>query len=158
MSRLWLEVPHSTLNVRVRSPFGFLWIWNQRARHEGDEMARCFGEGHRAYEEGDGARAKELSNQGKRHKAEMERLNKEASDWVFYRKHGRILWNLCLYLSLRTALHSENNTDSAPDEVDLHGLYVAEAIERTENAIQQAHSAGRDHLNIIVGKVGSVAW
>jgi len=93
-------------------------------------MAHCFDESHRAYEKGDHARAKELSNEGKRHEAEMKRLDKEASDWIFY----------------------QNNTDSAPDEVDLHGLHVAEAIERTEKAIQQAQSAGKDHLDIIVGK------
>lgn len=53
-------------------------------------------------------------------------------------------------------VHLENNLDSAPDELDLHGLHVAEAIERTEKAIQLAQSAGKDHLNIIVGKVRSV--
>ena len=37
--------------------------------------------------------------------------------------------------------------------MDLHGLFVAEAIEKTEKAIQRAQSAGKDHLNIIVGKV-----
>ncbi len=42
--------------------------------------------------------------------------------------------------------------DSAPDEVDLHGLYVHEAVERTEEAIQRAQVAGKDHLNVIVGK------
>ena len=46
-------------------------------------MARCFQESHEAYAGGDGARAKELSNEGKRHQAEMERLNKEASEWIF---------------------------------------------------------------------------
>ena len=54
-----------------------------RANEEGDAMARCFQESHEAYAGGDGARAKELSNEGKRHQAEMERLNKEASEWIF---------------------------------------------------------------------------
>ena len=49
-------------------------------------MVHCFDESHRAHEEGNEARAKELSNKGKRHKSEMERLDKEASDWIFYRK------------------------------------------------------------------------
>lgn len=49
-------------------------------------MAHCFDQSHQAYENGDGARAKQLSEEGKRHKAEMERLNKEASDWIYYRK------------------------------------------------------------------------
>jgi len=93
-------------------------------------MAHFLEESHRIYEEGDHAGAKELSDEGKRHKAEMERLNKEAEEWIFY----------------------HNNTDSAPDEVDLHGLYVHEAVEQTEEAIQRAQLAGKDHLNVIVGK------
>ncbi|KAF8325154.1 uncharacterized protein EI90DRAFT_3073118 [Cantharellus anzutake] len=101
-----------------------------RARAEGDKMAHCFDQSHRAYEEGDHVRAKELSNEGESHKTQMVRLNKEAEDWIFY----------------------QNNTDSAPDEIDLHGLYVHEAVERTEQAIQRARTEGKDHLNIIVGK------
>ena len=54
-----------------------------RANEEGDAMAKCFEESHQAYSQGDGALAKELSNKGKQHQAEMERLNKEASEWIF---------------------------------------------------------------------------
>lgn len=54
-----------------------------RANEAGDAMARAFDESHKAYAGGDGARAKQLSEEGKRHKAEMERLNKEASEWIF---------------------------------------------------------------------------
>ena len=46
-------------------------------------MARCFAESKQAYTSGDGGKAKELSNQGKHHQSEMERYNKEASDWIF---------------------------------------------------------------------------
>lgn len=46
-------------------------------------MARAFEESHAAYERRDGAGAKELSNQGKAHQREMERLNAEASVWIF---------------------------------------------------------------------------
>jgi hypothetical protein len=46
-------------------------------------MARAFEESHAAYARGDGAAAKELSNQGKTHQREMERLNAEASAWIF---------------------------------------------------------------------------
>ena len=46
-------------------------------------MARSFDEAHRAYAGGDGARAKELSNAGKAAQREMERLNEEASAWIF---------------------------------------------------------------------------
>jgi hypothetical protein len=46
-------------------------------------MARAFEESHAAYARKDGAAAKELSNEGKAHQKEMERLNAEASEWIF---------------------------------------------------------------------------
>ncbi|KEP52459.1 Smr domain protein C11H11 [Rhizoctonia solani 123E] len=101
-----------------------------RAREEGDAMARAFDASQEAYQTGDGAKAKQLSNEGKRHKAEMERLNKEASNWIF----------------------QQVNLDSAPDELDLHGLYVKEAIEKTEAAVQAAQNRGDQQIRIIVGK------
>jgi len=93
-------------------------------------MARFFDESHQAYARGDGAAAKDLSNKGKAHKAEMEKLNGQASDWIF----------------------RENNKDSPPDTIDLHGLYVKEAIDHTERALQQAQQRGDQHLRVIVGK------
>lgn len=46
-------------------------------------MAQSFERSHQAYASGDRAGAKELSNEGKRHQQEMERLNREASEWIF---------------------------------------------------------------------------
>lgn len=37
------------------------------ANAEGDKMAKCFAESHEAYSRGDGAGAKQLSNEGKEH-------------------------------------------------------------------------------------------
>ena len=51
-------------------------------------MARCFQESHEAYSRGDGAKAKELSNQGKEHQRQMEALNKKASDWIYVGAFG----------------------------------------------------------------------
>ncbi|KAK0212950.1 cytoplasmic protein [Desarmillaria ectypa] len=101
-----------------------------RANKEGDEMAKCFSESHEAYSRGDGAAAKELSNQGKKHQQKMEELNKEASDWIFI----------------------ENNRDSEPGEIDLHGLYVKEAIARTDIALEEAKRRGNSEMRLIVGK------
>jgi predicted regulator of Ras-like GTPase activity (Roadblock/LC7/MglB family) len=74
------------------------------ANVEGDQMAKCFAESHEAYERGDGAGAKQLSNEGKEHQVsafrisqkiintahapqrKMIALNKEASDWIFIGK------------------------------------------------------------------------
>jgi hypothetical protein len=47
-------------------------------------MGRAFEESKRAYESGDGARAKQLSEEGKRYKASMEELNQQASDWIYH--------------------------------------------------------------------------
>lgn len=47
---------------------------------------------------------------------------------------------------------TENNKDSPPGTIDLHGLYVKEAIERTEAAINQAQGKGQDEMRVIVGK------
>lgn len=55
-------------------------------------MARCFDESQEGYKRGDGARAKELSNQGKEHKAKMERLNKEASDWIYVSEYPQSIF------------------------------------------------------------------
>ncbi|THH00153.1 hypothetical protein EW026_g2341 [Hermanssonia centrifuga] len=101
-----------------------------RANEEGDAMSKSFEESHQAYARGDGALAKELSNKGKAHKAEMEKLHREASEWIF----------------------TQNNTDSKPGEVDLHGLYVKEAVSFTERSIQEAQRRGDTELHLIVGK------
>jgi hypothetical protein len=54
-----------------------------RANQAGDAMGRCFSESKEAYQSGDGARAKELSNEGKKHQAEMESFNHQASEWIY---------------------------------------------------------------------------
>ncbi|KAH9894986.1 hypothetical protein C8Q73DRAFT_745366 [Cubamyces lactineus] len=97
-----------------------------RANAAGDQMARSFDEAHKAYDQGDGARAKELSNAGKAAQREMERLNEEAAEWIF---RGR-----------------------QPGEVDLHGLYVKEAIRYTDQSIQEARARGDSKIRFIVGK------
>ncbi|EDR11811.1 uncharacterized protein LACBIDRAFT_231873, partial [Laccaria bicolor S238N-H82] len=99
-----------------------------RANEEGNSMARAFEESHQAYSRGDGALAKQLSNQGKDHQRRMEQLNKEASDWIFAGQNRK------------------------PGEVDLHGLYVKEAVARTDQALQSAKARGDTQLNLIVGK------
>jgi len=41
--------------------------------------------------------------------------------------------------------------DSKPGEVDLHGLFVKEAIEHTDEAIQAAQRRGDSEVHLIVG-------
>lgn len=46
----------------------------------------------------------------------------------------------------------ENNKQSPVGTIDLHGLYVKEAIERTEAAIAEGQRSGQGELRVIVGK------
>lgn len=46
----------------------------------------------------------------------------------------------------------ENNRDSPVGTIDLHGLYVKEAIERTEAAIADGQRSGMEEMRVIVGK------
>jgi len=102
----------------------------QEARSEGDAMARCFDQAHSAYASGDGARASQLSKEGHEHKARMEDLNKQASEWIF----------------------KANNADENEDTIDLHGLTVHEAIDRTEAFVQDARRRNRTQIRVITGK------
>ena len=78
-------------------------------------MSRCFDESHRAYEAGDGARAKELSNEGHAHQREMNNLNAQASDWIFQGGHPamRRMMKNDIDLSFATVA---NNSASRPHE------------------------------------------
>ncbi|POW08982.1 hypothetical protein PSTT_07151 [Puccinia striiformis] len=108
----------------------FVGLRNQ-AISEGNLMKQKFDEAHRAYEQKDGGRAKNLSNEGKAHQERRNQLNKQAAEWIF----------------------KENNRHSPSDTIDLHGLYVQESLTYAETFINQAErNKGPDQLRIIVGK------
>ncbi|KAL2137357.1 hypothetical protein VTI74DRAFT_3297 [Chaetomium olivicolor] len=102
------------------------------ARAEGDRKKDCFDRAHEAYERGDGAAAKELSEEGKRHQRKQAEYNKQASEFIF----------------------RENNAPGriAEDTIDLHGQFVEEAEDILEERIRYARSTGQTHLHVIVGK------
>ncbi|CAJ2506288.1 Uu.00g004180.m01.CDS01 [Anthostomella pinea] len=103
-----------------------------QARAEASKRNSCFDRAHQAYERGDGAEAKQLSNEGKAHAAKMDEYNKQASDYVF----------------------RENNATGrvADDTIDLHGQFVEEAENILEQRIRYAQQQGQTHLHVIVGK------
>jgi DNA-nicking Smr family endonuclease len=86
----------------------------------------------RAYEDGDGARAKALSNEGKAHDAKMREYNRQASEYIF----------------------RENNAPGRvePDSIDLHGQFVEEAERILEQRIRADQARGQTHLHVIVGR------
>ncbi|KAL1994705.1 hypothetical protein VTN49DRAFT_2175 [Thermomyces lanuginosus] len=102
------------------------------ARQEAQKRNECFDRSRRAYESGDGAAAKELSEQGKEHARLMDMYNKQASEFIF----------------------RENNAPGRvdPDTIDLHGQFVEEAEEILEQRIRAARQRGDTHLHVIVGK------
>jgi DNA-nicking Smr family endonuclease len=102
------------------------------ARQEAAKRGSCFDKAHQAYESGDGARAHQLSEEGKQHAAKMEQYNRQARDYIF----------------------RANNTNGRVDgdTIDLHGLFVEEAEDVLEERIKAARSRGETHLHVIVGK------
>lgn len=102
------------------------------ARQEAAKRSSCFDRAHQAYESGDGARAHQLSEEGKQHAAKMEQYNRQARDYIF----------------------RENNSEGrvAGDTIDLHGLFVEEAEDVLEERIKAAKQRGETHLHVIVGK------
>ncbi|KAK1756119.1 smr domain-protein [Echria macrotheca] len=102
------------------------------ARKEGDKMGSCFQRSREAYASGDGAEAKRLSDEGKKHQRQQAAYNKQASEFIF----------------------RENNAPGrvADDTIDLHGQYVEEAEDILEARIRDARARGQTHLHVIVGK------
>ncbi|BCR86440.1 Smr domain-containing protein [Aspergillus chevalieri] len=102
------------------------------ARQEASKRGSCFQRSQEAYSSGDGAAAKELSEQGKAHGRKMEEYNKQASEFIF----------------------RENNANGrvAADTIDLHGQFVEEAEDILEERIKYAKQHGQNHLHVIVGK------
>lgn len=87
---------------------------------------------HEAYERGDGAEAKQLSNESKSHAAKMVQYNKQASEYIF---------------------RANNSTEKVSDnEIDLHGQFVEEAKEILQARIRDAQARNQTYLRVIVGK------
>ncbi|KAJ5682482.1 hypothetical protein N7462_005647 [Penicillium macrosclerotiorum] len=102
------------------------------ARQEAAKRGQLFERSKEAYASGDGAGAKQLSEEGKAHGRKMEEYNKQASEFIF----------------------RENNANGrvAADTIDLHGQFVEEAEEILEERIKYAKAHGQNHLHVIVGK------
>ncbi|KAI9498275.1 hypothetical protein BDB00DRAFT_755032 [Zychaea mexicana] len=100
------------------------------AHQEAAKRNNCYEQSQEAYRNGDGAQAKQLSNQGHYHDDLMKRYNQQAADLVF----------------------EEKNAHRPDDEIDLHGLFVKEATEKVDEALRRCQRNGQDHLTIIVGK------
>lgn len=63
------------------SPY-YVNLRNQ-AINEGDLMGKAFSNSKIAYSSGDGARAKNLSTEGREHQRRKEDFNNQAMEWIF---------------------------------------------------------------------------
>ena len=83
---------------------------------------------HQAYDRGDGATAHHLSEEGKKHAAQMDAYNQQASDFIF----------------------RENNAPGRvdADTIDLHGQFVEEAERILEQRIKYAQQQGQRGLHV----------
>lgn len=106
----------------------------KRLRSEADRLFKkrqeLSNKSQQAYKSGDKGRAHELSEEAKKVEHDADECNKRAAEYVF----------------------KENNSDSAPDEIDLHGLYVKEAEWILQRRIRAAIERRELHLRVIVGK------
>ncbi|RDA93595.1 hypothetical protein CP533_6131 [Ophiocordyceps camponoti-saundersi (nom. inval.)] len=129
MTRLGGRALHAGDNDDVEREFDHL---RGLARAEAEKRNACFDRSRQAYKSGDGAAAKELSNQGKMHDGKMDEYNRQASDYIF----------------------RENNAPGKvePDAIDLHGQFVEEAERILEQRIRSDQARGQTHLHAIVGK------
>ncbi|KAF7562675.1 hypothetical protein G7046_g1435 [Stylonectria norvegica] len=102
------------------------------ARQEAEKRGHCFERSRQAYDAGDGAAAKQLSNEGKSHAAKMDDYNRQACEYIFRANNapGRV----------------------EADSIDLHGLYVEEAERILETRIREDQARGQNHLHAIVGQ------
>jgi len=103
------------------------------AREKYTQMGSCFERSRAAYSSGDGAGAKDLSQEGHALQAEARRLDAQAAEWIFRK-------------------NNEGREGTRPREVDLHGLFVREAVEQTESAVKEAKREGEREVRLIVGK------
>ncbi|GBB92033.1 hypothetical protein RclHR1_19560001 [Rhizophagus clarus] len=104
--------------------------YRKLASEEAQLRNECFAQSQIAYKSRRGKEAKELSQKGKEHTKKMEQYNMKAVEAIF----------------------EENNKNRPMNELDLHGLYVKEALLKTESRIQYCKEHKIDHLVIIVGR------
>jgi DNA-nicking Smr family endonuclease len=105
-------------------------ILREKANEQAGIMKQCFNDSQMAFKSGEKQKAKELSDKGKKAKAEMERFNRSAADAIFKSNNAKV---------------------TEPNTIDLHGLHVDEAIEKVEETIERYKAEKKTHLVIIVG-------
>jgi len=102
---------------------------NEKVEKEAKARGDCYDKAKKCFDAGQKAEAKQLSDQGKVHQANMEKYQKEASLKVF----------------------DFVNKGNGIDTIDLHGLFVDPAMEFLKERIATAKSKGLKELIVIPG-------
>ncbi|KAH9083549.1 hypothetical protein EDB83DRAFT_27151 [Lactarius deliciosus] len=102
----------------------------EKARRSGREMTEAYSRAKSAQRMGDRWAAQEHRRRGDAHKSMMEELDKRAAKIIF----------------------RENNKDRDDGMVDLHRLYVAEAVRFAKEQLRSARLKRNDVVYFIVGK------
>jgi len=101
----------------------------RKATNHAKQRNEFFEKSQAAFKSGDGALAKDLSEQGKLEQIKMDEANHRAAELIFFSK----------------------NRSQPPDTIDLHMLFVDEAIMRTTKRIEDAQKHKENHLVIVHG-------
>lgn len=103
--------------------------YRQQANAHATKRNEFFEQSQSAYKRGDGEQAKELSIRGKEQQELMEKANKKAAEVAFLK----------------------NNKEREIWEIDLHGLYVKEAVYYAREAVAKCQKKKLNHIVFIVG-------
>ncbi|GJJ72250.1 hypothetical protein EMPS_04607 [Entomortierella parvispora] len=117
-------ISESATTTQERERYRELARKNAALRYEFSQQSQA------AYQAGNGAKAKELSLKAKEYGREMDRYNDLAKNIAF----------------------NANNASRPPNELDLHGLKVTEALDITRDRLRQFVRNNEKDLIIIVGK------
>lgn len=101
-----------------------------QARQAAQLRSDAFEKSKACYQKGDHAGAKKFSEEGKRQDALVDEWNEKAARVIF----------------------DTLNKDRSLDEMDLHGLFVKEAVQKVEERIQKCQKKGLKQFKCIVGK------
>ncbi|QID88240.1 hypothetical protein GRS66_010949 [Saccharomyces pastorianus] len=124
---VWAQHPVRDYNHSTDQEYQRLRKLADDAYKKRDQLSH---ESQTAYQQGDKKSAHELSEKSKAQLKVAEDYNMQAAEYVFV----------------------ENNADSSSNEIDLHGLYVKEALFILQKRIKFATDHNEPQLNVIVGK------
>lgn len=115
----------------VIDPYEDAHTLRDKARIEGDRMKGCFKQSREAFARNERGLAKQLSLKGEAYKANMLRLDKEASMKIYEEYNQR---------------HAGSNT------IDLHGQFIPEAKAYFYDAVEGVRGREESSFRVIVGR------